>query len=80
MEWLMLMILQKHIPSLDISASEGMKLLHTAEDLKDDITHIAVERGTLLTMVSNYMLLYKEILYSKQFPHRKYIQENRTIN
>lgn len=39
---------------------------------------MAIDVQLMHSIATDYLLMYKDILYSKQFPHRKFIQENRT--
>jgi hypothetical protein len=76
------MISQKNISSLDIYASECMSIMHQISEVvgsaEPHTEHMAIDMQLMHNIASNYLLMYKEILYSKQFPHRKFIQENRT--
>lgn len=76
------MISQKNIPSLDIHASKCMEIVHKiSENVGSGSAagqYMAVNMELMHNIASNYLLMYKDILYSKQFPHRKFIQENRT--
>ena len=75
------MISQKNIPSLDNNASKCMEIVYKITDLLNSegkkTDFMAIDLQLMHSIASDYLLMYKSMLYSKQFPHRKFIQENR---
>jgi hypothetical protein len=71
-------ISQKNIPSLDVHATQCMNIVHSIMNSEDKKELTAISTELLYNIAQDYLLMYKDILYSKQFPHRKFIQENRT--
>lgn len=66
---------------MDDNASKCMEIVYKITNLLDSgdvrTDFMAIDMQLMHSIASDYLLMYKNMLYSKQFPHRKFIQENR---